>query len=191
MPPDIGSHSPGDLAAWRGSPGATAASTRRTVADVTRLMTMSIADLLDDWFESPQIKGALAVNGVIGTWAGPYEPGTAYVMAHHSIGDVGDGQLGSWGFPEGGMGAVSAAIRRAAESFGAEVRTDAPVEQVLLSRRPGHRRRARDRRGDQRAGRRDDAAPARPRSSTTSARSTCPTTSSRDIERWKTRAAAS
>jgi phytoene dehydrogenase-like protein len=63
----------------------------RTIADVTRLMTMSIADLLDDWFESPQVKGALAVNGVIGTWAGPYEPGTAYVMAHHSIGDVGTG----------------------------------------------------------------------------------------------------
>ena len=82
----------------------------RTIADVTRLMTMSIADLLDDWFESPQVKGALAVNGVIGTWAGPYEPGTAYVMAHHSIGDVGDGHLGNWGFQEGGMGAVSDAI---------------------------------------------------------------------------------
>ena len=114
----------------------------RTVADVTRLMTMSIADLLDDWFESPQVKGALAVNGVIGTWAGPYEPGTAYVMAHHSIGDVGDGQLGSWGFPEGGMGAVAAAIRRSAESFGAEVRTDAPVDSLLVERRPGRGRRA-------------------------------------------------
>ena len=90
---------------WRAWPGGTAALDVRTIADVTRLMTMSIADLLDDWFESPQVKGALAVNGVIGTWAGPYEPGTAYVMAHHSIGDVGDGQLGSWGFPEGGMGA--------------------------------------------------------------------------------------
>ena len=86
-------------------------------ADVTRLMTMSIADLLDDWFESPQIKGAMAVNGVIGTWAGPYEPGTAYVMAHHSIGDVGDGQLGSWGYPEGGMGAVSAAIAPSAREL--------------------------------------------------------------------------
>src|SRR5215469_13536129 len=41
----------------------------RTIGDVTRLMTMSIADLLDDWFESPQVKGALAVNGVIWTWA--------------------------------------------------------------------------------------------------------------------------
>jgi phytoene dehydrogenase-like protein len=132
VPPNVGSHSPADVAAmarlvWRNR-GVDA----RTVADVTRLMTMSIADLLDDWFESPQIKGALAVNGVIGTWAGPYEPGTAYVMAHHSIGDVGDGQLGSWGYPEGGMGAVSAAIRRSAESFGAEIRTSAPVESLLV-----------------------------------------------------------
>jgi phytoene dehydrogenase-like protein len=93
---------------------------------------MSIADLLDDWFESPQIKGALAVNGVIGTWAGPYEPGTAYVMAHHSIGDVGDGQLGSWGYPEGGMGGVSAAIAKSARSFGAEIRTNARVARLIV-----------------------------------------------------------
>ena len=132
VPPNVGSHSPADVAAlarlvWRNR-GVDA----RTVADVTRLMTISIADLFDDWFESPQIKGALAVNGVIGTWAGPFEPGTAYVMAHHSIGDVGDGQLGSWGYPEGGMGAVSAAIRRSAESFGAEIRTSAPVDSLLV-----------------------------------------------------------
>ena len=132
VPPTVGSHEPGDLAAlaklvWRNR-GVDA----RTVADLTRLMTMSIADLLDDWFESPEVKGALAVNGVIGTWAGPFEPGTAYVMAHHSIGDVGDGQLGSWGYPEGGMGAVSAAIRRSAESFGAKVRTGATVSSLLV-----------------------------------------------------------
>jgi phytoene dehydrogenase-like protein len=132
VPPTVGSHAPSDVAAlarlvWRHR-GVDA----RTVADVTRLMTMSIADLLDDWFESPQVKGALAVNGVIGTWAGPYEPGTAYVMAHHSIGDVGDGQLGSWGYPEGGMGAVAVAIRRSAEAFGAEVRTEAPVQTLLV-----------------------------------------------------------
>jgi phytoene dehydrogenase-like protein len=132
VPPAIGSHDPADVAAlarlvWRNRGVDT-----RTVGELTRLMTMSIADLLDDWFESDQVKGALAVNGVIGTWAGPYEPGTAYVMAHHSIGDVGDGVLGSWGFPEGGMGAVATAIRRAAESFGAEIRTDARVERVLV-----------------------------------------------------------
>jgi phytoene dehydrogenase-like protein len=132
VPPNLGSHRPRDLAetlrlAWRNR-----GLDVRTLADVTRLMTMSIADLLDDWFESPQVKGALAVNGVIGTWAGPYEPGTAYVMAHHSIGDVGDGHLGNWGFQEGGMGGVSSAIERAAVSFGAEVRTNARVTRVIV-----------------------------------------------------------
>jgi len=132
VPPALGSRKPRDLAdtlrlAWRHR-----GLDVRTIADVTRLMTMSIADLLDDWFESPQVKGALAVNGVIGTWAGPYEPGTAYVMAHHSIGDVGDGHLGNWGFQEGGMGAVSAAIERAARSHGAEIRTGARVSRLIV-----------------------------------------------------------
>jgi len=133
VPPKLGSRHPGDLAgtlrlAWRHR-----GLSVRTIADVTRLMTMSIADLLDDWFESSQVKGALAVNGVIGTWAGPYEPGTAYVMAHHSIGDVGDGHLGNWGFQEGGMGAVSGAIASAARELGVEIRTDAKVARILIS----------------------------------------------------------
>jgi phytoene dehydrogenase-like protein len=133
VPPNLGSRKPRDLAgtlklAWRHR-----GLNVRTIADVTRLMTMSIADLLDDWFESPQVKGALAVNGVIGTWAGPYEPGTAYVMAHHSIGDVGDGRLGSWGFPEGGMGAVAAAIASSARSLGVTIRTGARVAKVTVA----------------------------------------------------------
>ena len=133
VPPKLGSHKPADLAAtlrlaWRNR-----GLDVRTIGDVTRLMTMSIADLLDDWFESPQVKAAIAVNGVIGTWAGPYEPGTAYVMAHHSIGDIGDGHLGNWGFPEGGMGAVSDAIATAANYFGARIRTDARVTEVLVA----------------------------------------------------------
>jgi len=132
VPPKLGSKKPADLLdtlrlAWRQR-----GLDVRTVGDVTRLMAMSIADLLDDWFESSQVKGAMAVNGVIGTWAGPYEPGTAYVMAHHSIGDIGDGHLGNWGFPEGGMGAVAEAIERSARSFGAEIRTNARVSRLLV-----------------------------------------------------------
>jgi phytoene dehydrogenase-like protein len=134
VPPNIGSRRPRDLRqllrlAWRNR-----GLSVRTVGDLTRLMTMSIADLLDDWFESPQVKAAMAINGVIGTWAGPYEPGTAYVMAHHSIGDVGDGKLGSWGYPEGGMGAVSDQIRASAVESGATVRTNARVEHLLVKR---------------------------------------------------------
>src|SRR6478609_1275278 len=132
VPPKLGSRRPADLADAARLLWSQRGRDVRSVADITRLMTMSIADLLADWFESPQIKGALAVNGVIGTWAGPYEPGTAYVMAHHSIGDVGDGQLGSWGYPEGGMGAVSAAIAASAREHGAEIRTDARVERLIV-----------------------------------------------------------
>jgi phytoene dehydrogenase-like protein len=131
VPPRLGSKHPRDLVdqlrlAWslRGL------DVRRS-ADVTRLFSMSIGDLLREWFETDAVQAMMAVNGVIGTWAGPEEPGTAYVMLHHSIGDVGAGSaLGQWGYPRGGMGAVSDAIRRAAESFGAEVRTGAAVERV-------------------------------------------------------------
>src|SRR5690242_11500836 len=132
VPPNIGSRRPSDLLDLAKLAWSQRGITVRKTGDITRLLTMSIADLLDDWFESPQIKGALAVNGVIGTWAGPYEPGTAYVMAHHSIGDVGDGQLGSWGYPEGGMGAVSEAIAASARSFGAEIRTHARVDRLIV-----------------------------------------------------------
>jgi phytoene dehydrogenase-like protein len=129
IPPNIGSKKPGDLLelaklAWRFR-GLDA----RRVGDITRLMTMSISDLLDEWFESPQIKAALAVDGIIGTWAGPAAPGTAYVMAHHEIGDAGIG-MGCWGYPEGGMGAVADAIQHSAESFGAEVRCNARVARI-------------------------------------------------------------
>jgi phytoene dehydrogenase-like protein len=129
-PPRLGSRRPGDLVeqlklAWR-----MRGLDVPRVGELTRLMTMSAWDLLDDWFESPQIKGAMAVDGIIGTWAGPAAPGTAYVLMHHEIGDAGLG-LSSWGYPRGGMGAVADALRSSAEEFGAEVRTNAPVERIL------------------------------------------------------------
>jgi len=104
----------------------------RTVADITRLFTMSAADLLERWFEDPVVIGVQSVNGIIGTWAGPMAPGTAYVLMHHSVGEEVEGQVASWGMPEGGMGAVSDAIRSSAERFGATVRVNAPVEKILV-----------------------------------------------------------
>jgi phytoene dehydrogenase-like protein len=132
VPPKLGSKRPADLRdqlrlAWR-----LRGLDVRGAADVTRLFTMSVGDVLREWFETDAVQAMMAVNGVIGTWAGPEEPGTAYVMLHHSIGDVGAGSpLGQWGYPSGGMGAVADALRGAAESFGAVVRTGAPVERVL------------------------------------------------------------
>jgi len=64
------------------------------------LFTMSATDLLRRWFENDIFIGLQAVNGIIGTWAGPDAPGTAYVLMHHSVGDNGDGETGSWGYPE-------------------------------------------------------------------------------------------
>ena len=154
VPPHVGSTKLGDLLPQAQSAWKMRGLGQRGVADVTRLFTMSVTDLLNDWFESDAIKAMLTVNGVIGTWAGPDEPGTAYVMLHHSIGDVGDGHLGSWGFQQGGMGAVSDSIRRSAESFGAEIRTDAQREEDPHARRPRGGRGAGERRGAPRAGRR-------------------------------------
>jgi phytoene dehydrogenase-like protein len=133
IPPKLGSTSPKDLLdqaqlAWQ-----LKGLGVRGVADVTRLFTMSVADLLEDFFVSPEVLGVLSVSGVIGTWAGPRSPGTAFVMAHHKVGDVGDGELGSWGFPEGGMGGLTAAMASAARSFGAELRTEAPVARIATS----------------------------------------------------------
>jgi phytoene dehydrogenase-like protein len=132
VPPKVGSMKPKDLLETLKTAWAAKGLGVRGAGDVTRLFTMSVSDLLNDWFESDAVKGMLTVNGVIGTWAGPDEPGTAYVMLHHSIGDVGDGHMGSWGFQEGGMGGVSDACRRSAESFGADVRTGAKVEKIIV-----------------------------------------------------------
>jgi phytoene dehydrogenase-like protein len=132
-PPNVGSKRPADLIdelrlAWRFR-----GLDVKTVGDVTRLMTMSIVDILDRFFESDQVKTVMSLNGLIGTWAGPNEPGTGYVMMHHSIGDVGGGQLGEWAVPEGGMGAVAAAIESSARSFEADIRTNARVAKILIS----------------------------------------------------------
>ena len=97
--------------------------------DVTRLLTGSIADLLEGYFESDAMLGLLSVSGVIGTWAGPRSAGTAYVMLHHHIGET-EGAAGAWGFPRGGMGGVSGALARAARMFGAQIRTDAEVIRI-------------------------------------------------------------
>ena len=132
-PPPVGSVTMGDLVeqvrfALRHRTG----MSPRLAADITKLFTMSAADLLDEWFESSELKALIATNGIIGTWAGPEEPGTAYVLLHHAVGDLGDGNLSEWGYPIGGMGAVTDALRASAESFGAEIRVNSPVARIVV-----------------------------------------------------------
>jgi phytoene dehydrogenase-like protein len=95
-----------------------------------KIFTQSVADFLEPWFESEELKVTLATDGVIGTNGGPRTPGTAYVLLHHVMGKV-DGHRGLWGFVRGGMGAVSEAIAGAARSHGAQIRARAEVDRIL------------------------------------------------------------
>ena len=70
---------------------------------------MSVGDMLDGFFENDYLKGSIASTGVVGVWAGPHTPGTAYNLLHHALGEL-DGNEGSWGQVIGGMGAISQAI---------------------------------------------------------------------------------
>jgi phytoene dehydrogenase-like protein len=129
IPPRLGSRHPPDLLRQGLLLRHLRKLDTRAAVDVTRLLTGSIADLLDRYFTSDALRGLLSVSGVIGTWAGPRSGGTAYVTLHHHIGGV-DGQAGAWGFPRGGMGAVTGALAAAARSFGAEIRTGAEVAKI-------------------------------------------------------------
>jgi phytoene dehydrogenase-like protein len=129
IPPRLGSRRPQDLLRQARLLTRLRGVDERGAVDVTRLLTGSIADLLDGYFESDAMRGLLSVSGVIGTWAGPRSAGTAYVMLHHHIGET-EGLSGGWGFPRGGMGAVTGALARAARMFGAQIRTDAEVVQI-------------------------------------------------------------
>lgn len=135
IPPNVGSRRPRDLLnqarfAWKMRMLGT-----RGVADLVRLMGQSVTDLLDDWFESEQVRAALVTQGAIGTYGAPSMPGTAYILLHHWMGEL-NGNLGSWGVVRGGMGAVSEALASAARAHGAEIRVSAPVERILV--RGGH-----------------------------------------------------
>jgi phytoene dehydrogenase-like protein len=87
--------------------------------------------ILDRWFESEPLKVTLATDAIIGAMASPSTPGTAYVLFHHVMGEC-QGARGVWGYVKGGMGSLPEAIAAAARMAGAEVRTAAPVERILV-----------------------------------------------------------
>jgi phytoene dehydrogenase-like protein len=97
-----------------------------------KLLTMSAADYLEEWFETEALKATKSASGIIGTMLGPRSPGTAYVLLHHYMGEI-DGVFRAWGFAKGGNGSVSAAIASAARAAGVEIRTSAPVSQAIIA----------------------------------------------------------
>jgi phytoene dehydrogenase-like protein len=96
-----------------------------------KLMTMSSADYLDQWFELDALKATKSASGIIGTFLGPRSPGSAYVLLHHYMGEI-DGAFRAWGFQKGGTGGISNAIAASARAAGAEVRSDSAVGNVLV-----------------------------------------------------------
>ncbi|MGO1118317.1 phytoene desaturase family protein [Rhodovibrionaceae bacterium A322] len=130
-PPDPTSLSPKDLKGFMKLGGAFAQLGEEGIHQALQFWTMSCADFLDRYFENDRLKGLLAGSSIIGTALGPYSPGSAYVLLHHVMGEL-DGVVGAWGFAVGGMGAISNALASSAQSFGATIRTDAEVSEVIL-----------------------------------------------------------
>jgi phytoene dehydrogenase-like protein len=131
VPPDPASLSPGDLRGLLQLGGHFRSLGAERFHALHKLMTLSSADYLDEWFEFDGLKATKSASGIIGTFLGPRSPGTAYVLLHHYMGEI-DGAFRAWGFQKGGTGAISNAIASAARAHGAEIRTEAAVERVIV-----------------------------------------------------------
>jgi phytoene dehydrogenase-like protein len=97
------------------------------------LFTNSAGDYLDGWFESDPIKAVYGFDGIVGNYASPYTPGSAYVLLHHCFGEV-NGKKGVWGHAIGGMGAITQAMAKSAAASGAEIRLSSPVKEILIEK---------------------------------------------------------
>ncbi len=95
------------------------------------LVLRSAEDLLSEWFESDELKAVLGFSACVGAFTSPRRPGTAYVLAHNSVTEL-EGRAGAWGFCVGGMGRTTEALARAAQTFGAEIRTGMGVRRLLV-----------------------------------------------------------
>jgi phytoene dehydrogenase-like protein len=99
--------------------------------DLLDLFSASAGDFLDGWFESTPIKAAFGFDSVVGNYASPYTPGSAYVLLHHSFGEV-NGKKGVWGHAIGGMGAITQAMAKVALTHGVDIRLSTRVRRVLV-----------------------------------------------------------
>jgi phytoene dehydrogenase-like protein len=131
IPPDPASLAPSDLAGLLRLGGHFRSLGAERFHALYKLMTMSSADYLDEWYEFDPLKATKSASGIIGTFLGPRSPGTAYVLLHHYMGEI-DGAFRAWGFQKGGTGAISESIAGAARAAGAEIRTSAAVARVLV-----------------------------------------------------------
>ena len=131
IPPDPTKINPKDLFGLAGLGKHLLGLSEENLHMLIKLMTMSSADFLEQWFETDVLKATLAASGIIGTFLGPRSPGTAYVLLHHYMGEI-DGNFRTWGFAKGGTGAIAEAIASAARELGVEIQTETAVEKVIV-----------------------------------------------------------
>jgi len=110
-PPNFPPAGVGDFIDYLKLLGSLRGLSKTEIVGLVKIFTQSASELLDEWFESEQLKVTLATDGVIGANGGPRSPGTAYILLHHCMGGV-NGHRGLWGFVRGGMGTVSKRHRR-------------------------------------------------------------------------------
>jgi phytoene dehydrogenase-like protein len=132
VPPDIFSTDPEELIALASIGSRFRKLDKRVLHNAVRLLTGSAADFLDDYFESEIVKGYLASSSIIGTKVGPRSQGSGLVLLYHSLGEH-DGEFGAWAFHKKGNGGFTQVLARAAQSFGAEIVLESPVERVITS----------------------------------------------------------
>ena len=130
IPPDITSSEPEELARLAAVGAHLGRQNPKVLHMLTRLLTGSAADLLDDYFETDVIKAAFCSSGLIGTKVGPRSQGSGLVLLFHKLGYF-DGSIGDWGFHKGGNGGFTQAVARAAQAFGCEIRLNAGVSEVI------------------------------------------------------------
>lgn len=131
VPPDPASTRPRDRRTMERVRDRLKSLSREDFLLLSRLVTMSAADFLDEWFEGEALKGTKCTSGIIGTFLGPRSPGTGMVLLYHYLGEL-DGVPRAWGLARGGTGALSEAIAAAARAAGAEIRVNSPVSKVLV-----------------------------------------------------------
>ncbi len=129
-PPDIFSGAPEDQADVDWLMKRLRDLDRKTAHDLARLLTGSAADWLDDYFTSDIVKASIASSSIIGSKVGPMSAGSGLVLLFHKMGEH-DGHFGSWAFHKGGNGGFTQVLARAATAYGAEIRLEAPVAEVL------------------------------------------------------------
>lgn len=130
-PPDFHQLTPGNLLPWLSLGKNVLALGGDDLYGFLRLLPMSLEEMLSEWFDHEAVQGVLAAPGLTGLQQGPMSGGAAFNLLYHQLGQRVDGAA-SLGVVRGGIGGLAAALASAAQQFGATLRMDAPVQQILV-----------------------------------------------------------